>query len=425
MAGPSAPMVVSGKTHGNANVYVAPGDTLTFLDVVTYAGTLFESRNPMDPSSTNHTTPDFAGGRSHVSSMTLPIGMDNSSSNVVKILDIPPSNEDPYSELGRQRFYNKSDLIITITNNRVIVNFNNNADGTHPTLVPPNSGGVNVGIGGNSGPGGGGNSGPGSGGINVGLGNSGYSFVNTNVSFYDYREGKQVIGTELDIRALTNWLATSGFDVNVRAQAQTGHGINSIYINDQRSTSGRLTAIRVANGQYLPNAGLTIATPQPLYVKGHFNAPDLGSTNTASTKAAALVSDAITILSPNWSDSYTATNTLSSRGATNATVNAAFMSGIVGTTKVGDVGHYSGGVENFPRFLENWSGSTLTYNGSMVVMFNSRQATNFWVSPGTYYNPPTRKWAFDKNFLEGGKLPPNTPQVRKLDRGQWSVVKAN
>ena len=79
-------------------------------------------------------------------------------------------------------------------------------------------------------------------------------------------------------------------------------------------------------------------------------------------------------------------------------------------------------MENFPRFLENWSGVTLTYNGSMVVMFPSQFATNWWITTGTYYNAPTRKWAFDLNFLDYNKLPPATPQVRKLVRSGWSVV---
>ncbi len=35
-----------------------------------------------------------------------------------------------------------------------------------------------------------------------------------------------------------------------------------------------------------------------------------------------------------------------------------------------------------------------------------------------------RKWAFDVNFLDYRKLPPATPQVRKLVRGHWNVVAA-
>jgi hypothetical protein len=200
------------------------------------------------------------------------------------------------------------------------------------------------------------------------------------------------------------------------------HKINSIYVQDKRSVAGKLTAVRVVNGQSLPDDGLTVATPHPLYVKGHFNAPDVtpGLTNTANTKPASLVSDAVTVLSGNWNDSWAASTALSTRTAANTTVNAALLSGIVPTVE----NHYSGGVENFPRFLETWSGTTLTYNGSMVVMFASRYANNFWIAPGTYYNPPTRKWAFDRNFLDMNKIPPGTPQVKKMQRGQWSIVSA-
>ena len=400
---PGPPMLVTGKTHGNADIYLAPQNTLEFMDSVGYVGHVYYNRSTNDPTGGGKTIPLFdAQDPQQVSTMTLPVGTDNNPSNIVQILDPAPIGEDPWSAAGRERYYNKSDLVITTTNNTVTVKFNEFEDGSSLTLVPTNTAGV---------------------------GKSGYTFVNTNASFYDYREGKQVQATEIDVVALTNWLASgSGYALNLLAQTKMGHSINSIYVDDQRPGSGKLTAVRVINGKSLPASGLTVATPRPLYVAGHFNAPDLtpGSTNTALTAPASLVSDAITILSPNWSDSWDASTGLSSRGAANATVNAAFLSGIVPsvTTSAG-VPHYSGGVENFPRFLEDWSSSTLTYNGSMVVMFASRYSTNFWIAPGTYYNPPTRKWAFDSNFLVMNKLPPATPQVRKIQRGTWSIVAAS
>jgi hypothetical protein len=61
----------------------------------------------------------------------------------------------------------------------------------------------------------------------------------------------------------------------------------------------------------------------------------------------------------------------------------------------------------------------------MVVLFASRFATNRWQAPGNYYNAPVRNWAFDVNYLNPSKLPPMTPQFRKLVRGQWRVVAAN
>ena len=105
-------------------------------------------------------------------------------------------------------------------------------------------------------------------------------------------------------------------------------------------------------------------------------------------------------------------------------MDAALLAGIVPSARIGVTKYYSGGVENFPRLLEDWAGHTLTYNGSMVVMFPSRYATNFWISPGTYYKEPTRKWAFDVNFLNWNKLPPGAPQGQKLVRGQWRVIAA-
>ena len=82
--------------------------------------------------------------------------------------------------------------------------------------------------------------------------------------------------------------------------------------------------------------------------------------------------------------------------------------------------HYSGGVENFLRLEENWSGVTLTYNGSIVVMFPSQYATNFWPGTGSIYNPPNRNWAFDLNFTNPNKLPPLTPKIYRIIRSTWS-----
>src|SRR6185436_10995830 len=96
----------------------------------------------------------------------------------------------------------------------------------------------------------------------------------------------------------------------------------------------------------------------------------LGTTNTVQSKPAAVLADAVTILSTAWDDLNSA-KVLGSRNAGDTTVNVAIQAGIVPTGN----GYYSGGVENFPRFLESWSGRTFTYNGSMVVMYPSKIAT--------------------------------------------------
>lgn len=180
----------------------------------------------------------------------------------------------------------------------------------------------------------------------------------------------------------------------------------------------------LTNGSVLPPNGLSVVTPDPAYIEGNWNVgTTVGSTlsaqttNTTYTHPSAIYSDAITILSPSWNPLNSAL-TISSRTATADTVNAAVLTGIVpsnGST-------YSGGVENFPRFLENWSGINFYYNGSMVEMFTSQIANSPWPGTGVVYNPPTRDWAFDTKFSNPTNLPPLTPSVLYVNRAQWTML---
>ena len=198
------------------------------------------------------------------------------------------------------------------------------------------------------------------------------------------------------------------------------------------------------NGYF--TAGLTVATPFPLYVLGDYNIQtntsgpsySANTTNTSWTYPAGLMGDAITILSGNWNDANSLAKSGSSynppesgtgnRVAATTTVNAACLEGIVPSTYAGKK-QYSGGLENFLRLQEDWAtpGAKLWYNGSIVVMFPSIYATNFWIGPSDrsgYFNHnytvPTRQWGFDVNFQTQSKLPPMTPQVKAMIRGQWT-----
>jgi hypothetical protein len=242
-------------------------------------------------------------------------------------------------------------------------------------------------------------------------------FVKTNVNFTDRREHKVMRVTEIDVGKIQAWSLA-----NVMVQSAIGMGkpVNLIYVNDRRTVpANELTAVRLVNGRILPTRGLTVATPNPLYVLGHYNQEDaslLGTTNTIKTKPAALIADAVTVLSPGWMDSKSAYSDYRKRRAQNMTVNAAVLTGIVETSNVLDI--YSGGAHNLLRFLEDWDDCTLTYNGSMVVLFDSARATAPFQQPGDYYYPPDRRFNFDRNFLEG-KLPPGTPELRAIIRGEW------
>ena len=207
-------------------------------------------------------------------------------------------------------------------------------------------------------------------------------------------------------------------------QKITGVVTNTTYVTNYNVVSQ--AGIVLTNGATLPTLGLSVVTPDPVYIVGNYNVStngipaNLGIFNTSQTRPAGVYSDAITILSSAWNPLNGASG-IGSRVATDTTVNAAFLTGNVPS----DGNYYSGGVENFPRFLENWSGHTFTYNGSMVCMFNSQIATDPWPGTGTVYNPPTRHWAFDLNFDNALKQPPLTPHVISVNRGAWTFLKTN
>ena len=277
---------------------------------------------------------------------------------------------------------------------------------------------------------------------------AGFSFL-TNVSFTDYRESRTVDAVQLDIGKLGAWItnasSNAGSNFNQTLAADTQAGIDSIFIyNDTPFTSGLLPGVSVTNGALLPSStpvvkgvsyptsGLTVVTPQPLYVIGNYNvetygapAPTLGSHNVANTYPASFLADAITVLSANWPGDWTQ-GSYTSRTTVSNTVNAACLEGIVASTGGQNNGgdgpgaHYSGGIENFLRLLENWGGVNLTYNGSIIVMFPSVYATNYWQMPGNYYGVPARNWAFDTNFLTPSGLPPLTPNFRTVIRNTWA-----
>ena len=69
-----------------------------------------------------------------------------------------------------------------------------------------------------------------------------------------------------------------------------------------------------------------------------------------------------------------------------------------------------GQFENFPRFLENWSGKTVTLAGSMISLWTSRMTKGAW-GCCNYYSPPNRDWNFDTRFQDPENLPPATPVV--------------
>lgn len=379
---PGPAMTINGRVHSNAMLYTEPVASITYLDDVTAVGDIKLHKSPLDPSVRSVGTVNFRDEHdARVSSLTLPIGTNNSPSAVREVVEIPPAGESASSLMGKQRYHNKADLVLIVSNTTVTAK--SGAYDNFATAIPSTD----------------------------------YNKFYSTTSFYNKREGKTVNAVQIDVGKLKAWAET-----NVTLRSLISRDLSSIYVADKRTvTSTTESGVRLVNGQTLPSLGLTVATPNPLYVQGHYNAPaaHLGTTNTTLTKPASLVGDSINILSKDWSDANS-TKSLANRTAGNTTVNAAFLAGIVASDGV----NYSGGVENFPRFLENWSGKTFTYNGSMVVMYYSQLATAPW-GGSDVYNAPSRNWTFDVNFMDATKLPPGTPQLLTTIRGIWKIIPPN
>jgi hypothetical protein len=449
---PGATMTITGPVFCNQNIWEG-SSVCTFSSTVTAVGTNYaQVANPFACSynGSGASTFSMAGQPvNNANSLVMPIGTNNNPNTIMGLLNLPPAayamgTASAYSTNGQAYPANEADLVITNfacgtndgpltpTGTNMFIYYQDSGltripfdlyfvtNRTSHTIMQSNYVAAafcsNVVF-------------------------ATYTFV-TNASFYDWREGwnggsgpaKRVEAVQVDVSKLIVWLtntspgiSNSGYAYDAQKVLHSGHHMDSVYVyNSVPLTTSQLPAVRVANGSLLPNPGnqalppgFSVATPFPLYVKGNYNSMNntgsaLGTTNTLHTYPSALMGDSITILSTNWSDSVT--TKMPTPGST--TVNAAMLEGIV-QTDLNNCGNYSGGVENFMRLLENWSGYTLTYNGSIVVLFYSQYATSSWQQTGNYYNPPTRNWAFDMNFLNAAKLPPLTPSIKAMIRGQW------
>lgn len=192
------------------------------------------------------------------------------------------------------------------------------------------------------------------------------------------------------------------------------------------------TSVRIINGTGTApsygtaSEGLTIATNAPVYIKGNYNSDGSVSTNSPTTPdtgevPAAIVGDAVTILSQNFNDATSLSTANPAATTTNIEISAALLVGLTPTNKYG-TGTTSGGAHNLPRFVENWNGKNTYIRGSLVSLFESRIFTEPHGSSG-YYSPPNRYWGFNSMFREG-RYPPGTPRVMSYRRIDYTDLTA-
>jgi hypothetical protein len=199
-------------------------------------------------------------------------------------------------------------------------------------------------------------------------------------AFYDNREGQ--------------WTDLLVIDVSKLTAADLDDGVLYASIDEQ---AGRHKGIKLINASSLP-APMSVASDNAIYVQGDYN--------TVNWQPSAVMGDAVYLLSNSWSD---AANHNTSSGLQTASSTTYYMAMISGDTP--NASAYNGGLENFPRFLESWSGRTATIHGSFVNLFLSQRATGQWSYGGSIYTAPTRNWWFEIRFLDFNNLPPGTPSV--------------
>jgi len=178
----------------------------------------------------------------------------------------------------------------------------------------------------------------------------------------------------------------------------------------------------------LPSPGLTIASENPVYVQGNFNAT-AGSVTSEPNIAAAIIADAVTLLSNYWNDirSFTSPHLASGRTAAQTGFRMAVLAGrsrpftrSTSWTSMPDFGT-DGGAHDFLRYIENWT-NQLNYSGSLVSFFYSRQAVGTYKSgvsssaaQRNVFSITNHAFTFDTDFLAPTTLPPGTPSFRDVN----------
>jgi hypothetical protein len=388
-----APFTINGHVHSNGSIYTgtSSGSYLKFNGPVTTVGTV------TSPAWAGHSTSEYKGAITYNAGKTTnspAVQLSLNMTNTHSLIEMPSNGEDPNSDQGQARLYNQAQVVLLVSNTSVTAVIQNGtlpgADSSKQVISVTNSPNVVA---------------------------TNFPFLTLTNTFKDQRENKTILATQIDLGKYNTWLSTNSA-IATKFSASSGNYPTILYVADNRTTSSsQLTAVRLTNGIAPPSnggLGFSLATPNPLYVWGNYNqtrSSYLNTTNTsAGTVPSALMSDALTILSSNWRDSQSS-QSFTSRDASDTTINAAILAGMVYSTGSKD-GQFSGGIMNMPRLLEDWGNggsTTLTLNTSLISLYASTRATAQFQDPGNYYYAPTRQFSFDLNFLDPSKQPPGMP----------------
>jgi len=418
---PASTLSITGPVHTNGTLYIGTSnftaptatDTTPTSGKVTFSTTYVNGPSPNDPLHTaaSATAPNLPTNQPPMMQAPyLPYGwnlnLDASTSNNQSYHELierpdPAATSDPISGV---RFYSQADY-------RVLIYGTTTSD-TDLKIYHKNTSG-------------------------------GFDQITSGNDYNTIRDALVVSGSNLDQVNIQDVREAAGGAVRLQTVdigAISGNvDFGMIYISDTTATATARRGVRIKNGATLGTAtknvaGLTIVSDNPIYIQGDFNTGSnpLSNTGTYTSptasgykwKPCAIVGDAINVLSNNWNDATAP----GSRVASSTTINAALVGGIVPSNGT----NYSGGGENFVRFLENWSGKSFCYYGSMIQLWQSKQATGVWTGSSAQYTAPsTNKWYYDIHFAgdpnnpagNSYPLPPGNFQLAAyLQQQRWYQV---
>jgi Tfp pilus assembly protein PilX len=245
----------------------------------------------------------------------------------------------------------------------------------------------------------------------------------SNGAMRNTREEENMQLLDVNVQALMNCLHNNKatFFTNGVGIDESSHMglVWYLTVNGPKSSQVNKYGVRLKNGATLGSnvvgapaiKGLTVVTDQAAYVQGDYNL-NTTAANANNWKPASILADSFNMLSNSWNDANSNSG-LGSRVASNTEINAALLAGTDTTgnydSEVGqDKGDYNGGLENFPRLHEDWSGKTLTYRGSFVSLNTPLHVDGEWAT--TSYKAALRNWSYDTRFNDAAKLPPLSPK---------------
>lgn len=405
LPGPS--MVLSGPVHTNGDLYLDGGNGLDISGQVTTAGKLYRGRkNDSSCLSKNNRVIDPVSLRAlfpTCSTRRLVTAADVTLWNNMIQMNVPavsvPAPEELDAAPGKT-YFDKADLrlVLRLNNSHVAqaieVRNTSNVNLAAATTALAACTGTITGV----------------------LGSN--KAVNAVTTFKDRRENRNMTLLDVDMVALLNCLHTNratiwggkllsdnsegGLVFHLSVSGPDSALQNSRYgVRIQNASQLRATT----SGAAIP-IGMTIVSDGAIYLKGDFNS--------VNKIPAAALADTFNVMSNNWNDANSNSD-VSARTPTNTTQQLAVMAatgttgGVEGTG--GQGGTYNGGLENYPRFHENWNATvTYTYRGSFVSLNKPRHANGAWVYGNPVYTAPIRNWNYDTSFNTAQNLPPITPR---------------